>query len=470
MNKDKRGRRPKFVRYKGREIFGLHFHKGSKRYFRYKDGKEEYLGKDLDSAVFEFRRKERSEQRGMKTVEVLIEPLNEKKDLATEPRITDDWGSIAQPVVKIVSNNPEEADIPVYDGNVIDLPELYMIKWAKELILNNPAEAALKLGIPQLANLQDLAPPPKSLSLNEVFTFYETKRKPTTKKELEDSRAWWKEFVKITGVRTIRELTVSLIQKYQNEIYNRKSKEKYSAVWVSHRFGKIRTIFRNALKIGQNQDELRKALDLLVVLDLPEKKQPDPKPIPREYYQRLLAAADLKMCAIMLLALNAGMYAKDLADLEKANLDLTKRKLIARRKKGGRILRVAILWERTVNVLTKYWTEQNPDSESVFLSEWDTPLSANKIRLRWKKLKDRVNKQYEQQPELMIPDELHFDQIRDGAQTSSIEGGCTEEEANYLLGHKAKGVTDAYLVRNPRLTLKAVKAIEKYYFSTEENE
>lgn len=51
----------------------------------------------------------------------------------------------------------------------------------------------------------------------------------------------------------------------------------------------------------------------------------------------------------------------------------------------------------------------------------------------------------------------------------AIEGGCTQEEAGYLLGHKARGVTDAYLMRNPKLTQKAVDGIEKHYFSPEEN-
>ncbi len=56
-----------------------------------------------------------------------------------------------------------------------------------------------------------------------------------------------------------------------------------------------------------------------------------------------------------------------------------------------------------------------------------------------------------------------MDMIRDGGQTAGIKGK-NPSLITILMGHKAPGVTDNYLARNPEHVRDACEAIENHYF------
>ncbi|MFA5866054.1 MAG: tyrosine-type recombinase/integrase [Phycisphaerae bacterium] len=446
--KSKIGRGRRFVRFEGREIYGLSVHKPSGRYYRLVKGKRDYLGCDLELASFELRRRRRAEEKPQEKLSIDISVGD-----GPFPKSVD-WDELIKLNGRIwLAEFGKWFDIG--KGDTIEIDEEYIWRKARELILKNQNEASLKLNIPQIANLMDLIPPSPSLALSEVAELYYNKRKTISHHERKDSESFWNQFCDIVKVKTVRELMIDHIRKYQDEIYAIQQNEEFSSTYVLHRFSKIKTMFSNAMKNGTHQDELRKMLDYCKILENPEKPRIRPNPIKREHFLAMYNAFDNKYRAILLLALNVGFYPKDFQDLTKSDLDLNSKTLIMDRRKTG-VLRVGILWDRTVEAIQAYLDECNPKSETLFVTEFDTPITHHGIRYHWKSMRRKIE----------IPDTVLFEQIRDGSQTAAILGGATQEEVNYLLGHKADGVTDAYLMRLPQLTTKAVKAIEKYYFGS----
>ena len=58
---------------------------------------------------------------------------------------------------------------------------------------------------------------------------------------------------------------------------------------------------------------------------------------------------------------------------------------------------------------------------------------------------------------------LAFASFRDGAQTAAIENGADPIQVDFLLGHRASGVRDNYLMRRPSMVAGCCEAIGKYY-------
>jgi hypothetical protein len=48
--------------------------------------------------------------------------------------------------------------------------------------------------------------------------------------------------------------------------------------------------------------------------------------------------------------------------------------------------------------------------------------------------------------------------------SAAIQGGASETVAKILAGHKIKGMSDAYVKRNPSMVREATEAIEHHYF------
>lgn len=62
-----------------------------------------------------------------------------------------------------------------------------------------------------------------------------------------------------------------------------------------------------------------------------------------------------------------------------------------------------------------------------------------------------------------LPDPVSFERVRNGAFAAAVEGGADAIEVKIPIGHKV-GIADAYFKRNPRMVLKACRAVEKHYY------
>ena len=152
----------------------------------------------------------------------------------------------------------------------------------------------------------------------------------------------------------MRELKTEHVSRYFDEVMGRGM----SPTYVAHRFGKVKSIIAFAKKRGMNATDCSKALDACAVLVPPAKEASNPQPIARATFAALLEQADDKMKAVLLVALNCAMYGAEVVDLTWGDIQLGTKTLVTIRGKSVRqgkkaITRAAVLWDRTVEALTK---------------------------------------------------------------------------------------------------------------------
>jgi len=61
-----------------------------------------------------------------------------------------------------------------------------------------------------------------------------------------------------------------------------------------------------------------------------------------------------------------------------------------------------------------------------------------------------------------LPDTVTFDTLRDGAYTAACHGTSDDRKAKVLAGHSA-GMSDNYVLRNPRFVEAACQAVYEIY-------
>jgi len=316
--------------------------------------------------------------------------------------------------------------------------------WLRKMILERPQHVAERTGIVEIGYLADLPRPKPSPTLQEIGRLY-FDRASITQHERQKSRKFWNEFSDVVGIQTVKELTAERASAYSDYIFGAEQ----SATYVKHRFGKIKTILHFALRRGVASQEIRNALDACAVLVAPKATVLDPHPISRDHYHKLLNAADPQMKAMLLLALNACLYAKEVCDLRWTDLDLKNGVLLADRGKTG-VCRVAVLWGRTIKALQALPTRL----ESPFVSIQGSPQNANILTKAFRRLRAQAE----------VPQDVTFGNIRDGAYTNAVQGaGVQFQTVQVLAGHRV-GMSDHYVKRNPSLVADACKAIEKSYF------
>lgn len=319
--------------------------------------------------------------------------------------------------------------------------------WFRQQLLSDPIHVANMTGIPQLARLIKEAVPADSPTLKQVWQLYSDKATITGHWRVK-CELFWEEFGQAVGVQTLRELTQEHFIQYRDSVLE----DADSPTYAKHRFGAIKTLLRFPKKHGKWALDCDQALAFAAVLVPPESVAMNPKPISRADYHKLLEAAkgDDTMTAILLMALNACMYGKEVADVRWSHLDLQAGTLIMRREKT-RVARIAVLWPRTVAALAKL----AQGGEHPFLTAATRqPHNANTIR-----------KAFVQSRAAAALPEVEFNQIRDGAYTYAIQGtGVQLQHVQAMAGHRT-GIADHYLLRNPKLVADACRAVEAAYFS-----
>ena len=238
----------------------------------------------------------------------------------------------------------EQYDIPykqIIEGievKQIDIPDSYVWDRARYLLLSNSFEAERKLNLPGIADFLNNPNYKEPLTLEEIGNLYfNRKLKPLKIQELTDSQRWWKQFCDIVNVDNVRQITLELINRYQQTIHKMAENNKYSPTYIQHRLDKIKTIFRNVLRTSENIDDTKKVLDYCLKFHYLNKVNTNPTPIDKDDFIKLLDAADKKLKAILLLSACCGLYPEDIADIKKTDIDLNKRTLIMYRKKTNRL-------------------------------------------------------------------------------------------------------------------------------------
>lgn len=315
----------------------------------------------------------------------------------------------------------------------------------RQLILKSPEYVAKMTGIEQLAYLGSIQKPDDSPTLEEVGTLYFTKAKITGSWRTK-SKLFWTQFGDDVAVRTLRDISQESMIAYRDHVLEKSDNPTYA----KHRFGCIKTILRFPRTHGKWALDCDRALAFAAVLVPPESVAMNPRPISRDHFAKLLEEAkdNSALQAILLLALNACMYGKEVSDVRWRDLDLVNATLVMHRQKT-KVPRVAVLWQRTAQALEK----MPRVSDCPFLTATTKqPHNANTINKLFRTLKRSLGL------------EVDFNHLRDGAFTAAIGGqGVQWQHAQVLAGHRT-GMADAYVLRNPRLVADACKAIEAAYF------
>ncbi|MCZ6655271.1 MAG: hypothetical protein O7D91_19870 [Planctomycetota bacterium] len=361
----------------------------------------------------------------------------------------------------------------IHDRLMRYIEEGYAPNWASYLewiigrwIESKPKEAANRLGVPALANLEAIKPRPLSVPLAKIADLYESRSSGRKSYNAESAR-FFRRFAKIVGVRTVREIESDHVVKYEKRILDEFYKMDRGDDWLSKRFGGIRRVVRYARKRGLDRDEITRVLGLCEMLEIPKsteaaERMPEPNPITRDHLHAILGLADTRQTAIILLSLNCLYLPIDNARIPEEVIDFEAGTVyFPRVKPRTKIPRVAVLWDRTLRALRAYKDEYPHDARDakgrkvLIVTQQLKPLTENShtwFCKWWRSLRDRAG----------LPADVTFKTLRSGGYTEACQ--VSRDQADVLAGHHLPGKTDHYLKRNPRFVAPACAAIESHYF------
>ncbi|HEV2292826.1 MAG TPA: tyrosine-type recombinase/integrase [Tepidisphaeraceae bacterium] len=318
--------------------------------------------------------------------------------------------------------------------------------WLNEQLITRRQWVAQQVGVEQIAWLTDLKRPAPAQTLKELGELYVAKQ-GLSGNEVSRSKLFWKEFCNAAGVNTVPELTHDHVIAYERVVQS----GNYAAKTVLHRYRKVRTILAYAIKRGRGVEECRRALDMTAMLEVKDAHPLDPQPIAVEDFwavqKQAVTAGDTPYAALMLTALNAAMYAGEVAALKWEEVDLASGELVTRRSKTG-VSRVAVLWPETIKALKKV----DRRGDYIFNTSRRSYL-VNSVLKVWRRYR----------ADAKLADDVTFSGIRDAGFTIACRA-ATLDQARVLAGHRLPGATDFYVRRNPQFVADACAAIRAEFF------
>lgn len=348
--------------------------------------------------------------------------------------------------VKVRVRIPRDPSKGITVEKIIDLDDIWT--YVRDEIIARPKWVAERTGIEQLGYLIDLKKPEVSPTLAEIATPYII-RTDISAKEVQKAKTNWDEFADFVGVKTLREITPEAIANYGRKV----AALKLSAKSVYHRYNKCKTVLNYYRTTGKHLEDVRKALDCFAVLQTPECTNVDPHPISRANWDTLYTAVkdQHEAKAMLLVCLNFAFYPIDLARLQWSEMDMERGTFSAKRGKT-KVARVAVIWPETLEALKQL--KRSEEDDYVFHTVTGRPHNDNTIRKWFYDLRDT----------LKMPTTVQMADIRDGAYTEAVQGeGVEFVHAQILAGHRAAGMADMYVRRNPRMVAKACEAVRQAY-------
>lgn len=446
-----RGRRPDYVHDRqGKLIPGLSCNASDGRFYATHSKPRKWFGNDFDRALILFREWE-ARQRGTRYSFTVTEPAS--------PAVRKSLEEGAKSKDPKVAAHYKEALAASDDARVIhwrSIPEDIFWSIFRDKFAASPKLCAECSGIPldRLDKYKDRPPSPR---LADLGTMYHDKS-GASGEWLYKTQKFWTEFTKSVQVETVRDITQPLITRYYDEVAEAAKSDTYA----KHRFGAVKRVFSYAQQRGEvggkpiDNAELETVLAYCRVFDNYKRNgnKEKPNPITVDNFAKLLNAADEKWEAILLCGLNFCMYAAEVCNLEWTDIDLDRGTLVTQRDKTGKQLRVAVLWNRTLQALRKI---KRTDSPYIFNSIYGTQYDPEGLRTAFRKLRDDDAK---------VAETVKFNNLRDGGIQACIDAGADVTQYRLVSGHALGGRDDDYYRRNPRAVAPACAIIESHYFPT----
>ncbi|HZZ41647.1 MAG TPA: hypothetical protein VFE58_01805 [Tepidisphaeraceae bacterium] len=371
---------------------------------------------------------------------------------------------VANPALhELLDEQPEleidgERDDPDQAMLAVKVPGRILWPWLREQLLEQPDWIGEKVGIRELASLRRFEIPKAAIRVQRIIDEYKRHSMATAKAKNEAVKPFLR-LVNFTGGRTLEEATSEdKLLAFRQHILD--DPKLTSSGTISAIFNRIRSVIKLAGRGKLDAVQIDQALSRCKakLYAPPNTVIDDPRPISRPNFHTLLQSVSMTDVpnvwrALLLMGLNAALYMEDLCDLRWASLDLEKGTFISRRKKRGRCLRVATLWPETIEALNAL--PRRAQSPYVFTSTHGTRYNKNTKINDFKDFREKAG----------VPD-VKWSHIRDGAYSSACNApGVDEKFARLLDGHKAQGLQDKYVLRNPQIVKPACDAVYRAYFS-----
>jgi integrase len=317
-------------------------------------------------------------------------------------------------------------------------------RYFAQQIADKPQWVAEATGIEWIGYGPTLKPPEKVPAFKELEDNYEKHNKVQRQQKNTVLRDW-RDFVKTTAISNISNITAQTAIAYRDAVYARNLSGKRQL----HLFNNTKHLLRFNLKRAVAVEYCTRALAALSCLEASEESVTlEPKPIKVADWKKLLQAAkgdDLAMCLLML---NCAMYAQEAVNLKWEHINADNQ-LIARRKKKGRMLRLAVLWPETIEALKAVQRK----GDHIFYSYAGSPLTISGAAKRFRKLRKLAG----------VP-HVEANQLRDGAATAAAKAKISGDVHAMLMGHRI-GIKDHYALRDVEQVAPACEAIRLYYMT-----
>jgi len=467
-----KGRPPKYVQdNQGRPIVGLSYDKANNRYFnthwKSEGVSKETFGSDYHEAIFSFRRWE-ADRNGENAIMIDAEHIQEGyREEHEEFHPSKDW--IASLPQEVQDEWKGKKHVLVSEVETAGIPESLFWQHARELILSDIVEARKRLNLPIV--LDGPIEGSVSITLDEIGKIYfERRRKPISDIYRKDGLRFWGEFKRVTNVKKVGELSATLIDGYENWVYASAKTRHWSPATINNRLGFVKAVFNEAFRRVRNisdKQHIKNVREFCNSFTYTDKPVVNPQPISKTDYLTMLDAAKDKVYrAIMLLSLNCGMKESAAADVRITprrgravpDIDLDKGVLAMPRPKTG-IIRVAVLWDRTIAAIKEVLATRKSDSEFLFLNHCGNPMQPRNIRKWWHRTRKQAG----------VSASVKFEHIRDATQTIPLDDDPKSlVETNLIMGHAVSGMANNYLERRPTMVRRACKAIEEHFWGDED--
>lgn len=400
---------------------------------------ERFRQPDEDKAISYFRERTHSDNR------VLFIPPAERA-IADEQR--DD-----EVIDTVLAGPNTDRTLAGAFGQAVPMRSLW--PFLRRLFRTHPDWVAEQMHMPRLAAFLKDNLAPSEVSIDQVIEAYRRFSTATAKSQRE-ALGPFRRLVKFTRARFLSDLTERKLLEFREHVVE-DARLKSSGTITAY-FSRI----RNVLKIASRSNLDVEQINVLLTRCRAKLFSPvsnvldNPQPISRENFSKLLETARTTGVpetwrAMLLLALNAALYMNDLCSLKWSMLDLKKQTLISRRSKRGNCLRVATLWAETIEAVRAL--PHHGSCPYVFVSNRGTRYNRN----------TKINDFRDLCKKAGISG-VKFSHLRDGAYTSACSApGVEERFARLLAGHKAPGLQDKYVLRNPAIVRPACQAVYQAY-------
>ena len=457
----RRGRPPVFVNdTDGKPITGLSHHKALNQYYATYSKPRVYFGSDYVDAISAYQIWVIQQQKEEPTTPITLKDADEGIKLKRKYTGTKTPITLTQQPFKPGKNltYKQEGGFKVTKEEV-EIPESMQVMIAKKLFATKSYnELADLLKRPELRNIKKgdithVDPMP----INDVIELYKTR--DIGIKEMREVKTAWRDFVKVSKVKYVEDIEEKHIFMFRDWVKQQQAKHGYKNDYTYKKYNRVKTVFSKTIPLtDRNTDSLRRALESCQKLINPKRNQTqNAQPISKEIFWKIYNNVDPKWKALLLVCLNCAYYAKDILDLKKELITkINGLDVIDFRRVKKDTKRINVLWKETVGDINKYLEEESHNSEFLFINRYGKVLTPSNIQDNFARFRARLN----------IPDDVKFNNIRDGAATA-LFGEVSEDLLNLVIGHQVKGEKKKYIGAKPDLMKQCADIIHKYYFPKE---